>query len=112
MARLYANENFAMPAVEALRTLGHDMLTTLEAGQAGRAVSDPEVLAQATAQGRAVLTFNRRHFIRLHAAAPRHAGIIVCTFDVDFSALASRIDAAIRALPALEGQLLRVSRPG
>lgn len=112
MARLYANENFPLPAVEALRTLGHDVLTTLEAGQAGLAISDPEVLAQATAQGRAVLTFNRRHFIRLHGATPQHAGIIVCTFDVDFAALASRIDAAIRALPTPEGQLLRVNRPG
>ncbi len=112
MARLYANENFPQPAVAELRRLGHDVLTTLEAGQAGLAVSDPEVLAQATAQGRAVLTFNRRHFIRLHEETPGHAGLIVCTFDVDFAGLAHRIDAAIRAAPSLDGQLLRVNRAG
>ncbi len=112
MARLYANENFPQPAVEALRALGHDVLTTVEAGQAGLALSDPEVLAAATASGRVVLTFNRRHFIRLHLESSRHAGIIVCTFDVDFATLASRIDAAIRAVPVLEGHLLRVNRPG
>ncbi len=96
--------------MEELRRLGHDVVTTAEAGQAGLAVSDAEVLAQATAQGRAVLTFNRRHFIRLHAEASLHAGIIVCIFDVDFAALASRIEATIRAASALEGQLLRVKR--
>jgi hypothetical protein len=36
MARLYANENFPFPVVEELRRLGHDVLTTLEAGNAGR----------------------------------------------------------------------------
>jgi len=112
VARLYANENFPLPAVEELRRLGHDVVTTVETGQAGLATSDAEVLAQATAQGRAVLTFNRRHFIRLHAETPRHAGIIVCIFDVDFAALATRINAAIRAMPALEGQLLRIKRAG
>lgn len=35
MARLYANENFPLPAVEVLKNLGHDVLTMLEAGQAG-----------------------------------------------------------------------------
>ena len=87
------------------------MLTTAEAGQAGIALSDHELLTRATAQGRAVLAFDRRHFIRLHGESPEHAGIIVCTFDTDFAALASRIDAALHATPALESQLLRVNRP-
>lgn len=112
MARLYANENFPLPTVVEMRRLGHDVLTTPETGQAGLAVSDAEVLAQATAQGRAVLTFNRRHFIRLHDESPQHAGIVVCIFDVDFAGLARRIDAAILAVPAMEGQLLRVNRMG
>ena len=34
MASLYANENFPEQAVEALRALGHDVLTTADAGQA------------------------------------------------------------------------------
>ena len=28
MAQIYADENFPLPAVEALRTLGHDVLTS------------------------------------------------------------------------------------
>ena len=35
MARLYANENFPLPVVEELRRLGHEVLTTYEAGDAG-----------------------------------------------------------------------------
>ena len=31
MARLYADENFPFPAVEALRRLGHDVLTMTKA---------------------------------------------------------------------------------
>jgi hypothetical protein len=38
MARLYANENFPLPAVEELRCLGHEVLTSSESGNAGRAI--------------------------------------------------------------------------
>ncbi len=40
MARLYANENFPAPVVETLRQLGHDVLTSYESGQAGKATPD------------------------------------------------------------------------
>lgn len=112
MARLYANENFPLPAVEALRQLGHDVQTTAEAGQAGVAASDEQVLARAAAEDRAVLTLNRRHFIRLHFEVPQHAGIIVCTFNPDFLELARRIDERLAATSILGGQLLRVFRLG
>jgi len=110
MARLYANENFPLPVVEALRELGHDVLTTVEAGKAGQAVPDAEVLRFATAQGRAVITLNRKHFIRLHNISPDHAGIIVCTFDPDFRRQAERVHAVIRSAEAA-GKLLRINKP-
>ena len=78
MARLYSNENFPQLGVAALRQLGHDVLTVLEAGRANQAIPDEAVLAFATADNRAVLTLNRRDFIRLHYQFPEHAGIIVC----------------------------------
>ena len=34
MARLFADENFPLPAVEALRRLGYNVLTIHEAGKA------------------------------------------------------------------------------
>lgn len=111
MARLYADENFPLPVVEELRRLGHDVLTIHEAGQARQAIPDETVLAFACTDHRAVLTLNRKHFIRLHLAQPEHAGIIVCTFDPDFRGQAERIHVAIEPETQLSGQLIRVNRP-
>lgn len=111
MARLYANENFPLPAVEELRRLGHDVLTSQESGQAGQAVSDEKVLAFAVAEGRTLITLNRKHFVRLHEASSDHTGIVVCTFDPDFIALAQRIHTALGARPQMAGQLVRINRP-
>ena len=111
MARLYANENFPYPVVLELRRLGHDVLTIVETGKAGRAVPDEEVLAFACADGRSLLTLNRKHFIRLHHERPDHAGIVVCTFDPDFVGQAARIDVTPRASAPLTRRLLRVNRP-
>ena len=111
MARLYANENFPSPVVEALIRLGHDVLTTVAAGNAGQAIPDEDVLAFAIRQNRAVLTLNRQHFLRLARAISRHTGVIVCTFDPDFDRQASAIDSQIREYSSLDGQILRVNRP-
>lgn len=110
MARLYANENFPLPTGEALRRLGHDVLTTAESGRAEQAIPDPEVLQFAVAEDRIVVTLNRRHFIRLHQTNPTHSGIVVCTFDPDFVALAQRIHNVLEARPQMKGQLVRVNR--
>lgn len=110
MASFYANENFPFPIVEELRRAGHDVLTTLQAGRANKRIPDDQVLAFATLEGRAVLTLNRRDFIKLHKQNPTHAGIIVCTVDADYARLANRILAQVAAAGSLAGQLLRVSR--
>jgi hypothetical protein len=111
MGKLYANENFPLPVVEELRRLGHDVLTSQEARQSDRRIPDDAVLDFASAQGRALLTINRRHFIRLHQERSDHAGIIVCTLDPDFAALAHRVQETLAANPDLSGQLVRVNRP-
>lgn len=111
MARLFADENFPLPVVLELQRLGHDVSTLSEAGKAGQAVPDEAVLQIAATKGCAVLTFNRRHFVRLHSSSSDHAGIIVCTFDADFIALAHRIHAVIGAAEQLAGQLIRINRP-
>lgn len=110
-SRLYSNENFPLQTVEELRRLGHDLTTMLELGVAGQALPDEKVLAAATAEGRIVLTLNRRDFIRLHQDDPNHAGIIVCTVDNDFVALAQRIHEALFAIQDPVGKLIRVNRP-
>lgn len=112
MARLYADENFPDPAVRRLRELGHDVLTAREAANADREVPDQEVLQFALGQARALLTLNRRDVIRLHAQVVKHAGLVVCTEDKDFAALADRIEHRLRSAGSLDGQLIRVTRPG
>jgi hypothetical protein len=111
MAKLYANENFALPVVEELRRLGHDVLTIHESGKAGRAMSDQEVLAFSCSEGRMVLTFNRRHFIRLHLLQHDHCGIIVCSVDTDLAGLARRIHEALGTLGQDARPLIRINRP-
>ena len=111
MALLYANENFPIQVVQALRLLGHDVLTTAEAGNANQATPDEKVLAFATQNGRALLTINKRDFIRLRMLSSNHTGIIVCSQDVDVRGHAERIHAAISNQRSLEGQLIRIHRP-
>jgi hypothetical protein len=111
MARLYTNENFPRPAAEELRHLGHDVLTVEEAGLSGRAMPDTHILDFAKDHQRAVVTLNRRHFFRLHQERPNHSGIIVCTFDPDFSGQARRIHDALEGQEPLAGKLIRVNRP-
>ncbi|MEK7442132.1 MAG: DUF5615 family PIN-like protein [Chloroflexota bacterium] len=111
MARLYSNENFPLPAVEELRRLGHDVLTIQETGKAGQATPDEDVLAFAISEKRVLLTINRKHFIRLHNQESKHTGIIVCTFDPDFAALARRIHDSVESNETLESKLIRINRP-
>src|SRR5262249_55431660 len=104
-------ENFPLPVAEVLRRLGHDVLTVHETGKANQAVSDDEVLAFACDENRSVLTLNRRDFIKLHNTNPNHSGIIVCTYDPDFTSQAHRIHQTIESYVSLIGQLIRVNRP-
>lgn len=45
MAAMDSNENFPKRVVEELRRLGHDVLTSYEAGQANQKIPDDQVLA-------------------------------------------------------------------
>jgi uncharacterized protein with PIN domain len=113
MARFYANENFPLQTVRALRRLGHDVVTSFEAGNANRSVPDEEVLTFAAGEQRILLTQNRLHFLRLHQhGVIAHAGIVVCTYDPNFERLAQRIHEQVSNVNEVVGKLLRVYRPG
>jgi predicted nuclease of predicted toxin-antitoxin system len=77
--RLYLDRHVMTRLAVDLRGRGYDVLTTEEAGK--DTASDEEQLTFATAERRAILTFNIRDFAPLHEAwqeAQRaHAGIIV-----------------------------------
>jgi hypothetical protein len=111
MASFYADEHVPFLLVDALRALGHDVLTARDDGRANQGISDTDVLDRATALSRAVLTNNRKHFHRLHRHTPNHGGIVTYTADPDYPALAGRIDAAVAPLASLAGQLIKIVRP-
>ena len=113
MARFYSNENIAAQVVAALRRLGHDVLTSFDAGRANAAVPDVEVLAFATAEERILLSHNRRHFLALHRRRVEpHGGIVLCTFDGDFEGQAGRIHEAVAEAGDVRDRVIRVNRPG
>lgn len=85
-------------------------MTVQESGLAGQSVPDVDVLNFATSHGRILVTLNRRHFVRLHEIGMKHAGIIACTADNNFLALADRIDQAMTAHASFDGCLIRVHR--
>jgi hypothetical protein len=105
---LYADEDFPLPVVVALRLRGHDVITAQEDGR-GKA-PDPDILARAHSLGRAVLTYNRRHYERLHRQGAEHSGILSATQDTDHPALAIRVDAAMTGLSPGRW-CVRVNRP-
>lgn len=112
MARAYSNENVPAPVVAALRALGHDVLTSLEAGNANAGVGDVSVLAFAYAQGRVTITGNQRHFVALHRQADPHCGIICYKFDNDFERLTRVIHEALSHPHARGRFLAKVNQAG
>lgn len=76
---LLLDEDVRVLLAGALRDRGYDAVHVLEADRGGR--SDPEQLAYAVAQGRAILTHNIRDFMVLdreyRATGKEHCGIIV-----------------------------------
>ena len=111
MAAFYADENFRLPVVEALRRLGHDVMTCQEVGRAGIGIGDEMVLGNALAMGRILLTQNRDDFKRLHRKGLPHCGIVVCTYDPEAESLARRISDAVAEQKSSERWLASVIRP-
>ncbi len=77
--RLLLDEDVWQGLAAALRAAGYDAVSVTEAEYKG--LSDEEILAEATAAGRAVLSHNIQHFAPLAEACffqgLPHAGIIV-----------------------------------
>ena len=64
MANYYLDEHVGDVFVPPLTTLGHDVLSTRDAGNKG--LSDPRQLLFAGHHARVMVTFNTRHFTLLH----------------------------------------------
>ena len=110
MARFYSNENFPRRAVQALRELGHEVLTSLEAGRANKKIPDDEVLQFAKDEERILLTMNRKDFFRLHRDSDAaHAGIVACTQNPTPQALAGSIH-ELASAGSCAGKFIKVIR--
>lgn len=109
LAGLLADENFDRALVDRLVEAGHDVMTLQSTGAANQAMPDDQVLDLARQFGRAVLTFNRLDFRRLHARSPDHMGIIACTDSRDRVRLLTSLLSALARCPALRGRFLAVS---
>ncbi len=107
---LLADENFAFPVVKILRDLGYDIITLSDIGLSNQEFPDDLVLSKATELNRAIITFNRKDFIKLHRINDKHAGIIIATYDSDFQALAERILFSIKGKTDLYGELIRITK--
>lgn len=77
--KLYLNENLSPRLAAQLRRNGFDVVASQEVGMRSR--SDPEQMAFACSQQRAILTYNIRDFVKLHreyvANEQEHWGIII-----------------------------------
>ena len=110
MASFYTNENFPIKVAQYLRQMGHDVLTSHEAGKANQRIPDEDVLAFAAESGRIFLTLNRWDFITLHTKSTQHAGIVVCTQNPDLIQQAEQINKAVAEVGSMAGVLIRVNR--
>jgi len=54
--------------------------------------------------------FNRRDFIELHEKSDRHAGIIVCTQNIDLREQSEQIHQVVQEAGDMTGKLIRINR--
>ncbi len=79
LPKLYLDEDVYQAVAVGLRRRGFDVKSTAEAGRQG--ATDEEQLQFASSERRAIFTFNRGNFARLHgdwlSEGRRHCGIVV-----------------------------------
>jgi hypothetical protein len=110
MLKLYSNENFPFDLVLLLRQWEYDILTSFEAEQANLGISDEEVLAFATEQGRVTITLNRDDFLKLHRSGVVHQGIIICKEDRDYRGQAEILHSFLQGQITLINRLIRIQK--
>lgn len=109
MIKFYANENFPLEMVKALRNFGYNVLTSYESGRANQKISDDQVLAFAKSEQRIVITLNRDDFIVLHRQSKEHNGIIICKDDRDYHGQIKFLhDSLLSQAENFYGRLIRV----
>ncbi|MEM9836997.1 MAG: DUF5615 family PIN-like protein [Bacteroidota bacterium] len=111
MHLLLKDEDFPIETFNKLKEYGHDVLTLNDLALNNIKYSDDKVLETAKSLNRAVVTHNRRDFIKLHKyRVEPHFGIIICKRFEDDIELADAIHELIKDRE-IKDELLRVIRP-
>ena len=99
--KLLLDEHVWQGLAAALRERGFDVVHVYEIGRGG--LDDEAQLSYAAEQGRALLTFNARHFVPLAAkwffADKSHAGIVISD-ELPLSELLRRVEKMLRSCTA------------
>ena len=111
MTRLFADENIPPRIVQGLQDYGVDIITTTDAQLDNRNTSDPEILTYATRVGRAVITFDRGDYKKLHQQSDAHAGIILLKQNMPLPMLIEKVAALALSQSDLKGKVHRVIQP-
>jgi hypothetical protein len=100
--KLLLDEHYANEIAAELRVVGHDVVTVLERGVAG--TDDELLLGRASAEDRALLTNNARHFLPIvgewAASGREHCGLLL-TSDTSTPRNKSTIRLYVATLRAL-----------
>lgn len=108
---LLADEDFDFPIVLKLRELGIDIITVADLLLDNQGTPDTDIYKVATDHGRAVVTFNRKDFLRIHNQSTRHSGIIVCKRNTPVALLVQKISDLVQSTVDFSGQLHRIVQP-
>ena len=107
--RLYLDEDISPVLATLLRDAGYDAVSAHEVGALRD--TDPEQLARATSAGRAILTYNCRHFHALAteaaASGQEYAGIIISFHQYDADQVGSLFRAMRRFIDDHSAEQLR-----
>ena len=107
--RLYLDEDVSPTLAKMLREAGYDATSAHEVGALGE--TDPAQLARATSEGRAILTYNCRHFQTLATQAAaigeEYAGIIISFRQYEGHEIGSLLRAARRFIDQHPAEQLR-----
>ncbi len=110
MNLLFSDEDVPRALTEALRDGGADVLTVADISLDNQKTSDEDILSAANELGRAVVTFNRKDFRKLHGLGLPHSGIIVCKRNTPFPLLTQLILALALSEEPLEGNLYSITQ--
>jgi predicted nuclease of predicted toxin-antitoxin system len=106
--RLYLDEDVATELARILRSLGYDAVSAHELDPTR--LEDVDHVARATAQGRAVLTYNYRDFLRIAGdwfqAGRPHAGVIISYHQYSRDELGVLRQAVVSMLEAVSAEAL------